>query len=87
MVAGEFSLENGSEQLSGHFADVQRFDRNAALHVPDLEPLVANAASLPGVDERQVAAFADPADARLVDGPPEIEKSMGVFVCEVTPEP
>ncbi|MHB9288597.1 class I SAM-dependent methyltransferase [Halobacteriales archaeon Cl-PHB] len=82
VAAANFSLENGPAQLEGVFDDVARFDREAKLVVPALEPLVAYTASLPGVDEQQVADFAEMADERLSDGPLEIGKSMGMLVGE-----
>jgi len=78
--AAEFSLENGGDQLARHFEDVRRYEHESALRVPDLEPLVAYAASLPGVTDEQVAEFADLADERLADGPLEIRKRSGLFV-------
>ncbi len=78
----DFRLENGEDQLARHFDAVQRYDRESALKVPELEPLVAYAASLPGVGEDQVANFADLADERLADGPLEIGKTMGLLVGE-----
>ncbi|PSQ48894.1 class I SAM-dependent methyltransferase [Halobacteriales archaeon SW_7_65_23] len=76
----EFSLEGGADELGRHFAEVRRSERGSALHVPDLEPLVAYAASLPGVTDEQVAEFGALADDRLADGPLEIRKSMGLFI-------
>lgn len=83
--ASEFSLENGPDQLAGHFEAVHRYERDSVLRVTDLEPLVAYAASLSDVGERGVADFADLADERLADGPLEIRKSMGLLVGEVSP--
>lgn len=76
----EFSLESGREQLLEHFEEVDVYERQSTLRVPDLEPLVAYAASLRDVGGRQVAAFAELTDDRLTDGPLEIQKSMGLFV-------
>lgn len=80
--ATEFSLENGPDQIGRHFDAVSRHERDCALRVPDLEPLVGYVASLRGVGEREVADFADLADERLADGPLEIQKSMGMIVGE-----
>ncbi|MFC5974016.1 class I SAM-dependent methyltransferase [Halomarina salina] len=77
---GAFTLENGGEQLSHHFDTVHRYERDTFLRVPELEPLVAYAASLQKVDGQQVADFADRTDDHLDDGPLEIQKSMGLFV-------
>lgn len=83
--ASEFSLENGPDQLARYFDTVHRHERESALRVPDREPLVAYAASIQGVGERQVADFADLVDERLADGPLEIRKSMGLLVGETAP--
>lgn len=83
--AAEFSLESGPDQLARDFDSLARDERESTLRVPDLEPLVAYVASLPGVDERQVAAFAELAEERLADGPLEIGKCMGVLVAETAP--
>lgn len=76
----EFSLESGADQLAPHFTSVERFERESELRVPDLEPLVAYAASLPDSDREALDAFADLAAAELADGPFTIAKSMGLFV-------
>ena len=80
--ARKFSLESGGEQLAAHFAGVKRYERDSALRVPAVEPLVAYAGSLSAVGREELAAFADRAAARLEDGdgPLRIEKSMGLFV-------
>lgn len=78
--AGEFTLENGLDQLDRHFDTVHRYERESFLRVSDLEPLVAHTASLSGVKDSQIAEFADLADKRLADGPWEIEKSGGMLV-------
>ena len=80
-----FSLENGPDQLTRQFDAVRVDEREAALHVPDLEPLVAYTASLPGVGEPEVADFAALAAERLADGPLRIQKSMGMLVAETAP--
>lgn len=79
-AASEFSLESGAAQLRGHFDEVRRDERESTLRVPDLEPLVAYAGSLPDVGDQQLAAFADAAADRLADGPLEIHKRMGLFI-------
>lgn len=79
-AAVDFTLESGEQRLARHFDVVRRYDRETALRVPELEPLVGFAASLQGVDERQVADFAALADERLADGPLEIRKHMGMLV-------
>lgn len=76
----DFSLERGTDELGRHFEEVRRYKRESGLHVPDIEPLVAHAASLPGVTDEQVADFADLADQRLADGPLVIRNSSGLFV-------
>jgi len=80
--ATKFSLESGSEQLAAHFAGVERYERDSALRVPEVEPLVAYAGSLSAIEREELAAFTDHAAARLEDGdgPLRIEKSMGLFV-------
>jgi ubiquinone/menaquinone biosynthesis C-methylase UbiE len=80
--AGEFTLENGLDQLAQHFDSVDRYERDSFLRVTDLEPLVAHTASLSGVKDSQITDFADQAAKRLADGPWEIEKSGGLFVAE-----
>lgn len=77
-----FSLESGFDQLSDHFETVRRHERDTSLRVPDVEPLVAYAASLPGVDADQVEAFAELAEERFDGDAFEIQKSMGLFICE-----
>ena len=80
--ATKFSLESGSEQLAAHFAGVERYERDSALRVPEVEPLVAYAGSLSAIEREELAAFTDRAAERLEasDGPLRIEKSMGLFV-------
>ena len=85
LSASEFSLESGPDQLAHHFDAISQYERRSSLRVPDLEPLVAYAASLSGIEERQVAAFAELADERLTGGPLEIRKSMGLLVAETAP--
>ena len=83
--SGEFTLENGLDQLARHFDTVQRHERESILRVSDLEPLVAHTASLSGVGESQVADFAELAAERLTDEPFEIQKSMGLLVGKMAP--
>lgn len=78
--ARKFSLESGDEQLAPHFADVERHERDSALQVPEVEPLVAYAASLSAIDREALDAFTERAARRLEDAPLTIEKSMGMFV-------
>jgi SAM-dependent methyltransferase len=80
--ASEFSLESGPDQLARCFDTVERYERESRLRVPELEPLVAYAASLQGVDEPEVTEFADLAAERLADGPLVVHKSMGLLVAE-----
>jgi|GEM_PF-1456044 hypothetical protein len=63
-----FTLESGENQLTRHFETVRRDEREIALRVPELDPSMGYATSLPGVDERQVADFADLTDEHLADG-------------------
>jgi len=83
VAASAFSLEDGPDQLAAVFDAVSLHVRESSLRVPELEPLVAYTASLPDVDEQQVAEFADLAHERLADGPVEVQKSMGLLVGEV----
>jgi SAM-dependent methyltransferase len=78
--ATEFSLENGPDQLARHFESVERIERSSELRVPDLEPLVAYAGSLPPVGRAELDAFADLAAEKLDDPPFTTEKSMGMLV-------
>ncbi|WP_135365086.1 class I SAM-dependent methyltransferase [Halosimplex halophilum] len=82
---GQFTLENGAEQLADHFNEMRRHERETYLRVPDPEPLVAHTASLESVGPEGVEAFAEAAAERLADGPMEIGKSMGLFVAETEP--
>ncbi len=84
-AASAFSLETGAAQLEQYFETVHRNERGSVLRVPDLEPLVAYAGSLPAVEEERLAAFAHRAADRLADGPLEIHKRMGLFVAEKAP--
>jgi SAM-dependent methyltransferase len=80
-----FSLQNGAAQLRATFDAVERHDYDAGLEVPDLEPLVAYAGSLPGMGEAETERFAELADDALADGPLEVHKEQGAFVARVAP--
>jgi len=80
-----FDLQSGAEQLRAQFDAVERHDREAHLAVPDLEPLVAYAASLPGTGDPEIERFADLAADELADGPLRATKQTGAFVATVEP--
>lgn len=80
---GDFSLQNAPDQLRAAFDAVERRGFDGGLRVPDLEPLVAYAGSLPGMDERRVERFAELAAAELDDGPLVVEKEQGALVAAV----
>lgn len=78
-----FSLESGPGLLRDHFDAVAVREYEAGLRVPDLEPLVAYAASLPGMGEREVERFAELARDALADGSLAVHKEQGALVAAV----
>jgi ubiquinone/menaquinone biosynthesis C-methylase UbiE len=80
-----FSLQNGGDQLRVVFDAVERHDYDGGLRVPDLEPLVAYAGSLPGMGEWETERFAELAADALADGPLAVHKEQGAFVAAVNP--
>lgn len=82
-VSDAFSLQNGGDQLRAVFDAVERHEVDAGLRVPELEPLVAYAGTLPGMGEAETAAFAERAREALADGPLEVTKEQGAFVAAV----
>lgn len=79
-ISGEFSLENGADQLREQFDCVERRDREDGLRVTEVEPLVAYALSRSDVAESDEPALRAAFEERLADGPFEITKSVGMFV-------
>lgn len=83
---GQFTLENGAEQL-GNFSNVQRFDFDDSLVVTEVEPLVAYAMSgfigqqLIG-REREGALRQMIAERIARDGAMRITKATGLFVAQ-----
>jgi len=76
-----FGLENGAEQLSPYFGDVEVRLNEDALCVTALDPLMDYVASGKRLTEPELDAVRNLAQRRLVEeGAIVIEKSVGVFI-------
>jgi ubiquinone/menaquinone biosynthesis C-methylase UbiE len=87
-LPGEFTLENGAEQLRESFDTVETHRYDDPYVVTDADYLVAYALSLPdseelaAFDEDDAAALRALAERRLADGPIEMQSDLGLFVAE-----
>jgi SAM-dependent methyltransferase len=83
---GEFTLENGAQQLLRHFSDVRVCGYDDALLVTEVEPLVAYILSGPAsarLNDEHVARIRKMVAATIAEhGVFRIRKSTGVFVSE-----
>lgn len=80
-----FTLQNGGDQLSKHFALVRMAQRPDALDVTNLDDLIAYLRSMAGMtaladipDERLLEVFT----AQMADGVLSLPKEYGLFICE-----
>lgn len=84
-VNHRFTLQNGGDQLSKHFALVSMAQRPDALDVTNLNDLIVYLRSMAGMtvladvpDERLLEAFT----ARMTDGMLSLPKEYGLFLCQ-----
>jgi ubiquinone/menaquinone biosynthesis C-methylase UbiE len=75
-----FSLENGREQLEPHFETVELHQYADALHVTDVEPLVAYTLSRDEFDASMAPALREAFERESEDGVFHAEKDVGMFV-------
>lgn len=78
----DFTLENGREQLSTHFAKISLRRRDDALVVPEVTPLIAYALSSSDVDKSMATTFREEFISRFENGVFCIEKDVGMFIAE-----
>ena len=84
-VNHRFTLQNGKEQLACHFSDIQRYDREDALDVTNLDDLIAYLRSMAGMtvlaeipDTRLREVF----QARVKEGVLSLPKEYGLFIAQ-----
>lgn len=84
-VNHRFTLQNGTDMLRAHFAQVEMSEREDALDVTVLDDLIAYLRSMAGMtvladipDERLRAAFS----ARMKHGVLSLPKEYGLFICK-----
>ena len=84
-VNHRFTLQNGGEQLSKHFARVRMVERPDALDVTNLSDLIAYLRSMAGMtvladlpDDDLLEVFG----RHMVNGVLSLPKEYGLFICE-----
>jgi len=77
-----FTLENGAEQLSRSFTNVEMDRYEDDLEVTEAEPFVAYVASTDRLDDNQLAILAERVAAEIErNSAIHITKSQGLFIC------
>lgn len=79
-----FTLQNGAAALRKHFCEVQRFDYEDSLEIPNAElfaDYILSLSSLDNIENLDRATLMRALETRMVDGILRVPKEYGMFIC------